>query len=205
MKLYLDDAWRDFVSLRAFRQAHGLPADFGVSCFAPKHDDGLAHLDAGGQALALVRHDVLAVPTADRAEPLARLEALAQAFEAALRRHNALVGLREPEIGYAVAGLRDALETWIFAHLHPAHAHEPFPQVYAHWVGESARLDQQRHAYPHQGQTWTAQVVSTVYGRAGLRVVDPDGDVHWVADEALACPAEGFMSRLLAELAESLF
>jgi len=218
VRLYLEGQWRDLVGLRAFRQAHALPAAFGVSRFAPKHDDGLAHLDAAGQALSLIRRDVLLAQSLEgqaqslegqaqqvaKGEPLARIASLSQAFEAALRRHNALVGLREPEIDYAVAGLRDALEAWAFARLHPARAGERFAQVYERWVGESARLDQQRHAYDHAGLVWSAQIISTVYGRAGLRVVDPQGGVHWVADEALACPAEGFMGRLLAELAEGL-
>jgi len=204
VRLYLEGQWRDLLALRAFRQAHALPADFGVGRFAPKHDDGLAHLDAAGQALSLVRQDVLVALPAGPSEPLAHLEGLAQAFDAALRRHNGLVGLREPEIGYAVAGLRDALEAWAFARLHPARAQESFAQVYGRWVGESARLDQQCHPYDHRGQAWQVQIISTVYGRAGLRVVDPKGGVHWVADEALACPAEGFMGRLLAELAEGL-
>jgi hypothetical protein len=225
VRLYLEGQWRELVGLRAFRQAHALPADFGLSRFAPKHDDGLAHLDAAGQALGLIRRDVLLAQSlegqaqslegqaqslegqaqeAAPAAPLARIAALAHAFEAALRRYNGLVGLREPEIDYAVAGLRDALEAWAFARLHPARAHESFAEVYERWVGESARLDQQRHAYDHVGQTWQVQIISTVYGRAGLRLVDPQGGVHWVADEALACPAEGFMGRLLAELAEGL-
>jgi hypothetical protein len=71
-----------------------------------------------------------------------------------------------------------------------------FAAVYQTWLNDSARLSQRAHPYTHRGEQWTIHILNDAYGRIGLRVELP-GRVVYVQDSGLACPAAGFMYRLL--------
>jgi very-short-patch-repair endonuclease len=79
-------------------------------------------------------------------------------------------------------------------------AKEFFYPLYAEWLDNGVKIFSQLYPYEHQGQAWEVQLIAHAYGRAGLIVRTPT-ETHYVADAALACPAEGFMAALLAEIA----
>lgn len=68
MRLIIDGVEQTLIEMAAFREAHGLPADFSVTRFESKDWGNVGHIDAGGQALNRLREAVLeAVP---RVSPL---------------------------------------------------------------------------------------------------------------------------------------
>ena len=78
-----------------------------------------------------------------------------------------------------------------------------FEAVYRQWVYDSVTAGSETYDYTHEGELWAVRVVSHIYGRVGLAVETPAG-VHYVADKALACPAEGFMQALLRDVGEAM-
>jgi hypothetical protein len=65
------------------------------------------------------------------------------------------------------------------------------------------RISQTGHAYAHNGETWSVQIINNAYGRVGL-VVETGTVTYHVRDTALACPADGFMAQLLITLLSKL-
>lgn len=207
------------VPIKAYREAHALPAAFGVAWFEPKDDAGLGSLANAGAVLLDLRAGWLgALPERmPAAQWLARLPALVDDFRARLIAINAAVGLREVEIEFAAAGLRDAAEAIAFAHLRAGASRTeppPFDTVYAEWLDIGTRVSSTVHTYAHHVERWGVQVVTNVYGRWGLRITrpvpplyaierEPGGEdvVDWVDDSALACPAAAYMESLLREVA----
>lgn len=209
MNLHLDGETRRLEPVAAFRAVHGLPDDFAVAQFAPKDFTGLGRIDQAGGALNSVRSAVLtALPTAPLA-PLAWqavIPRLRDTFETALRAINDQVGLREPEIGFAVAGFSDVCEAALWARLRADATRTPalpFEAVYGGWLNDSARLDTTRHPYDYRGESWAVQVIYCAYGRIGLRVETRAG-VGYLLDPALSCPAAGFMAQLLSAVCAPL-
>lgn len=204
MRLYLYGNWHTAVPLRAFRQQYGLGEDFAMAHFAPKDFAGLAKLDHASELLDLLANQLVEYAQTLNLAVLEACTAVQEHFDHLLCAQNAQVGLREVEIDYAVAGLGDALRHYAYVLLQARAlklSTPDFVQVYQRWVGESARVASQFQDYSQQGRMWQVQVVTTVYGRAGLWV---HGDALpapvLVADERYACPAEGFMGRLLSKL-----
>lgn len=206
MKAWVDNAWRELIPLPVFRATHNLPETFAVMHFSPKDWRGLGRIDtpAAVHVLAGLRQQVLAaVPGHIRLVDLLdwppRLSAV---FERELVTANAQIGLREPEIGFAVAGFQDVLSAVTFALVRRRYTHEPFDfvEVYQHWLDASTRLAGPMHTF---SPDWHVQIILNPYGRIGLKCQSVVG-VFYVADPALACPASGFMFGLCADVAHAL-
>lgn len=208
MRLRVNGEEHDFIPIRDFRAKYDLPEIFGVATFEAKDYVGLGRIDRAGEALNSVRADVLeALPARMTAQGwLAFLPGLTQFFEAKLNVINPHVGLKEVEIGFAVAGFSDVCHALAYALLRARAAGESLPEfraVYAEWLSNSVRVFSEVHPYTHQGQTWQVRVIAHAYGRAGL-LVSAGQSTYYVYDPALACPAEGFMVTLLAEVARRM-
>lgn len=206
MRAWVDNAWRELTPLPAFRAAHNLPETFTVSHFAPKDWHGLGRVDspAAAHALTTLKQRVLAAMPARMRGPEALdwPPRLSMVFERELVTANAAIGLREPEIGFAVAGFQDVMSAVTFALVRRRYTGEPFDfaDIYQRWLDASTRLAETVYAFPPD---WRVQVILNPYGRIGLRCAHSAG-VHYVADPALACPASGFMFGLCAEAGRAL-
>jgi hypothetical protein len=198
MRLTIDGVRRDFTPIKAFREAYGLPPEFGVALFEPKDFTGLGRIDSAGADLNAARAAVLAaIP--DRlplANALAFVDDLTRRFTDQLYAINANVNLHDVEIEYAAAGFSNVLQAVVYAAFRARGTTPPFEAIYGEWLDSSARVSQTIHTY----RGWKVQIVTHAYGRAGL-IVRMDDDTHYVADSALGCPAEGYMGALLAETA----
>ena len=197
-----------FTPVKAFRQTYQLPADFGVALFEPKDYSGLGRVDQAGAELNIVRQAVLDALPAQM--PLFAwldfIPSLAQLFQNKLDEINPEVGLKNVEIEYAVAGFRDVMLDFLYAMLRARSASEPMPdfrQVYFKWLSSTVRISSDTHHYIHEGEMWAVQIVNHAYGRTGLVVWTPQ-DTHYIQDSAQGCPAEGFMSSLLTDVAKRI-
>ncbi len=199
---------RDFIPVKDFRAAHGLPPTFGVASFEPKDYAGLGRIDSAGAELNAVRQAVLAAIPARM--PLQGwmgfLPQVVSLFQRSLYEINAQVGLKDVEVEFAVAGFGDVCQALLYAMLRARAGGLPMPdfrQVYAEWLNSSIRLYGEQYDYRHGGQTWYVTLLVHAYGRAGL-IVDAGDLTYYVYDPALACPAEGYMAALLGEVAERI-
>ncbi len=208
MQLFIEGAPRNLVPIQAFRTAQKLPSAFGVTLFEPKDFSGLGRLEASADALHTLRERVLneVAPNLPPLQWLDLFERLASCFEAELRAANAQIGLRESEIGFAVSGFSDVLNTYAYAVVRAEVEQTPrptFQAVYAQWYADSVRISSQQHTYVHGAALWQVQIINAAYGRIGL-VVQTDQTRHYVQDASYTCPAEGFMSRLLSAIVVKL-
>ncbi|MDX1992708.1 MAG: hypothetical protein SF029_09970 [bacterium] len=196
------------IPIQDFRKTHHLPPDFGVATFAPKDYTGLGSIDRAGDVLHDVRTEIVAaVP--ERKPPQGWMTfslELQLRFHRLLRKVNPQIGLRPSEIEYAVAGFGDVIQTYTLALMKAQSSGRPLPDflpVYQHWIDDSLLVARTEDHYSHNGVTWRVRLVKTVYGVCGLRVETTNG-ATFVRDDALACPAQGFMTRLLMEIAAKL-
>lgn len=200
------------IPIKDFRAAHDLPPEFGAALFEPKDYTGLGRIDRAGAELNAVRQSVLAfmqsvTPPSDPAGWLEIMRAARDLFQRELIRINDHVGLRQPEIEFAVSGFGDVGEAVVWALLRAKATRTPVPPfaaVYGEWLANSVRLSQAVHTYSHRGEHWEVQMVNNAYGRVGMYIRAGDA-VYCVADSSLACPAEGFMRALLDEVAAYVF
>lgn len=203
MILVIDGISYSFTPIKAFRMAHNLPESFSVASFAPKDYAGLGRIDRAGSELNMVRAAVLkAIPERiPFANLLMVVDDLTRLFEAQLMSINAQVGLREAEIGFAVAGFSDVCQAWVYALIRAKSTQvvPDFQTVYSEWLNSTVRLFADVQMY----ESWRVQVVAHAYGRIGLLVYRPDA-TDAVYDPTLACPAEGFMTGFLSDVAEKL-
>lgn len=205
MRLTIEGVPRDFEPIRAFRAAYNLPPDFGVALFEPKDYSGLGSIDGAGAELNGVRAAVLAA-NPDRLPLLgwlAFIPQLTSLFTAQLNQINSKVRLHDVEIEFAAAGFADVCQAVVYALLRGNPP--PFEAIYGAWLDQTARVSQTVHAYA----AWRVQIVTHAYGRAGMIIdtgnsVDTGDAMHYVADSALGCPAEGYMASLLADVAEKI-
>ncbi len=210
MHLMVEGVLQPLVAIAAFREAHGLPADFGVTCFESKDWDGLGRIDAGGQALKHLRDGVLGcVPSYLPFERLPdTLRTLREIFHTQLEAVNGQIGLKQAEIEFASSGFNDMLQTAFYAWTRARLAKAPLPpfeDVYRTWLNDSVRVSSTVHPYAHRGALWQVRVLNTIYGRAGLAVTLGDGHTVYVLDSVLSCPAEGFMVHLLKQIYKKLY
>jgi hypothetical protein len=208
MRLTLDGQPHDFTPIKAFRAQHNLPLRFGVGLFEPKDYTDLGRIDNAGVEMNALRNEVLTaiplrIPLAELVTAAAHLAAV---FRAQLYAINHTVGLRPGEIEFAYAGIADVTQAYAYALLH-AHltksAPVSFEQVYRNWLQSSARVAETIHIYQHGSAVWQVQIVNHAYGRAGMIVRDANA-TYYVADAALACPAEGYVATLLTEICAAL-
>ena len=208
MHLQIDGQDHEFIDLKTFQSQHGLDADFGVATFEPKDTTGLGQIDGAGPEMNTLFTRTLAhLP--DNLSLMAWLDfipSLQAHFSDELEAINPRIGLRPPEIEFAVAGLGDVCRAVIYALIY-AHAQqsEPpdFDHIYRNWLYSTVRMAATTHPYEHHDTQWTAQVISHAYGRIGLRI-DTGAAHHYVLDHRLACPAENFMERLLRKITEHI-
>lgn len=202
----LDGHPHAFIPLRQARAALGLPPGFGVALFEPKDYTGLARLDHTSPALARLYETVLAAAAAtSTADLLAWAGQVTAVFTAELRQINPTVGLREPEITFAADSLSDVLRAWAYTLIRSRATYmppPPFATVHHEWLMGTIRRSSTRHRFDHKHQVWNVQIVTHAYGRFGL-IMEADtapgdtGRILHIYDPALACPAEGFMTRLV--------
>jgi hypothetical protein len=199
MHLTVDGAPRPFIPIKAFREAHDLPPEFGVALFEPKDFTGLGRIDRAGAELNSVRAAVLAaIPAALPLQAwLNFAPELTRLFTNKLYEINLRVNLHDVEIDFAAAGFADVCQTVIYAMLRARGAPPlPFEAIYGEWLDQTTRVSQTIHPY----NDWQVQIVTHAYGRAGL-IVRTETETFYVQDAALGCPAEGYMAALLADVA----
>jgi hypothetical protein len=205
MQLQIDQDTHTFVPIKDFRQQRSLSYEFGVSLFEPKDYAGLGRIDGAGMELNDLRQVIIdSIPTGMTLQAwLDFLPHLSQLFQNMLVQINTDIGLRAPEVDHAVAGFTDVCHALVYAMIRARKANQPLPtfqDVYDHWLNNSVRVSNTVHSYIHNGEVWAVQVVNHAYGRAGL-VVWTESDTHYVYDNILGCPVEGFMAALLKEVA----
>ena len=208
MNLTLNGIAYTFIPIKVFRATHNLPPEFGVAQFELKDYSGLGRIDTAGTALNSVRAAVLeALPMHQSAvQWLTFLPQLTDLFADQLQTINEQVGLKQVEIEYAVAGFSDSLQAYAYALLQANSAKvapPPFHMVYGDWLNSTARVYAQEHTFFLNNEVVNVQIVTHAYGRVGLLIQTPSTS-YAVYDPALACPAEGFMTVLLIEVAERM-
>ena len=196
-----------FISIKEFRATHQLPNTFNIALFENKDYAGLGRIDSAGTALNQLRATVIsALPK--QVLPLnwmSVLPNLTHIFETQLYQINDQVGLRDVEIEFAVAGFNDALQAYAYAFAYANTTHTPLPgfqSVYTEWLNGTIKIFSQQHSYIVDDQPCTIQVIAHAYGRIGL-LIHAD-ETYAVYDPLLACPAEGFMTTLLTEIASQM-
>lgn len=202
--------------LPTFRARWGLPDDFTIACFEAKQWDGLGSVGGAGPALARVKQHLLeAVPPVVTLPGLfGQVDILSNIFQRELEIANRQIGLRQVEIEFAVAGFQDVLQAVAYRLIQLAHACRydmarlcrefDFRVVYQTWLDDSVRVSATVHPYQHGETQFEVRVIYNAYGRVGLEVRMPDGDLHYVADPSLACPASGYMEILEQQVAQTL-
>jgi hypothetical protein len=208
MELIIAGKRQPFMPIKAFRERHGLQDDFSVAYFEAKDTRGMARINDAGEAMNWLEQRLLdAIPAQSNVVSLLMVcDALENAFREALESINDQVGLRAPEVDYAVAGFADVLRRWCYDAIR-SHVNSQtivnFSLIYGDWLTDSIRIASRIFDYVHQGQHWQIQIVNHAYGRVGLLVtIGPER--HYVADAIHACPAEGFMYRLLQAITDAL-
>lgn len=204
MQLRVNGVVHDFISLKEFRETYDLPDSFQVSLFEPKDYTGLGRIDQAGGALNQVKAEVLnAIPqTISPQGWMDGVPRLAEVFRSMLNAINHEVGLRDPEIDFAVNGFSDVCSQLAYALIRHQYAGEPIPlykELYSTWLYDTVQVGGSAYTYEHNGQTWTIYAIIHAYGRVGLKI-DMGEQTYYVADKRLACPAEGYMETLLDEV-----
>ncbi|MFN8453615.1 MAG: hypothetical protein U0401_02910 [Anaerolineae bacterium] len=203
------------IPLQTFRLQQNLPDDFSVAYFEPKDWTGLGSINGCGQLLAGMRQNVLKAmpPTTKLPELFPLVEALTDLFHQELVTINPHIGLKEVEIEFAVAGLADILRGVAFkliqlcqtyrSDLSQVQRNFDFEAVYQGWLDDSTRLSSVTHPYHHDDATYQVQIVYNPYGRVGLKA-QINGEIYYVGDMSLACPAASYMHELCGEIAAKM-
>ena len=204
MKLTIEGIPFDLIAIKDFRAKHDLPGTFNIALFEVKDYAGLGRIDSAGAALNQLRTAVIdALPK--QLLPLNWLSILpdiTHVFEKQLYQINDQVGLRDVEIEFAVAGFSDALQAYAYAFAYATTTRTPLPDfqaVYSEWLNGTVKVFTQEHSYILDDESCTIQVIAHAYGRIGLLI--RAAEIYAVYDPILACPAEGFMTSLLTEVA----
>lgn len=200
---------REFVPVRDFRAANGLPPDFGINLFVEKDYARLGSIEGAANELRSLRQSVLAaipfqVPDSGW---MGFSLAIQLIFNHKLREVNPRIGLRRSEIEYAVIGFGQVIQAFIHAMIEARMRGAPLPdfaQVYTDWLNRTVEVSSQTtFPYRHGEQEWRVSVVRHAFGRIGL-IVQTDRATHHVYDPEIACPAESFMYLLLRDVASRL-
>jgi hypothetical protein len=207
VRLTIEGIAYDLMPIKDFRAIHHLPTTFNIALFESKDYAGLGRIDAAGAALNQLRTAVMeALPA--KVMPLSWLSILPEItrlFEAQLYQINHQIGLRDVEIEFAVAGFHDALQAYAYAFVYAVSTHTPLPDfqaVYSEWLNGTVKTFAEEHSYIVGDQACTIQVIAHAYGRIGLLI--HAGETYAIYDPVLACPAEGFMTKLLLEVAAQM-
>ncbi|MBA3873813.1 MAG: hypothetical protein H0X30_32170 [Anaerolineae bacterium] len=204
MQFTIEGIIYNFIPIKIFRATHQLPTTFDIALFEAKDYAGLGRIDAAGAALNQLRTAIIAA-LPERLLPLKWMNVLpdlTHLFEEQLYRINDQVGLRDVEIEFAVAGFSDALQAYAYAFAYSTTTRTPLPDfqsVYTEWLNGTIKVFTQEHPYLLDDESCSIQVIAHAYGRIGLLI--HAADTYAVYDPVLACPAEGFMTTLLADVA----
>lgn len=215
LTLTIDQTPRLLLPIKEFRRQFDLPENFGLKTFEKKDWEGRGMLNGSGESLSIVRRRITAsIPDEMSLRSIMRdIDALAELFHQELLMANDHIGLRPLELDFAVAGFHDVLQSagYQLIQLFQRHRDEPrrisdsfnFPELYQNWLDASVRLSNTVYQYKFGGQNFLCQVINYPYGRVGLRV-EVAGEIFYVLDTALACPAADFMEKLSREVCEAL-
>jgi hypothetical protein len=201
MHLLIDGELRELIPIKHYRTLHNLPDSFTITTFEPKAEPDLASLDhTPPQALQSIHENTLKAIKKGLSpiEIIAHIDILTPTFDQSLRRVNDQIGLKDVEIEFAVSGFDDALRRWGYALITPDAP--TWETVHAQWLMDSVRISGKVFDYPPD---LIIQIISTIYGRVGLRIKQM-GAVDYVLDRTHACPAEGFMTHLMRDVAHAL-
>jgi len=208
MELVINHIRHNLTPIRKFRADYHLSDTFGLSLFEPKNFEGLANLEGSGEALDVLKDAIIhalpprltTLPTFDFLEHIVRL------FENTLNAVNPLIGLRDVEIGYAVSGFSDILNSWLYDAIRATQTHiapTPFDVVYADWLANSGRRSEKMYTYSYQDDEWKIRFLYNAYGRVGFQV-DMSTQTTYVQDTIYICPAEGFIHQLTRDMVKKL-
>jgi hypothetical protein len=202
MRLIIENAERQLIPIKDFRQAHALPESFSVAHFEPKDFAGLAAIDKAGQEMNSLRQGLLDMLPAslNKMALLSVSDGQREAFRAGLYSINEKIGLKPEEVEFAVSGFGDVLQNWAYALIR---GNADFRAIYTQWLNDSVRVSQNVHEYAQQGQIWRVNILNHAYGRMGLKVQIGDA-VYYLTDSIYSCPAEGYMLGLLGDICEAM-
>lgn len=169
---------------------------------------------AGAVLLAVKQQIIAAVPAQIQpVELTAVVEALTLTFQSELEKVNEQVGLRPVEVDFAVSGFRDILQAAVYQLIHLFYTHRDrrtelchlfdFAAIYQTWLNGSVRVSAAAHPYQYNGLEFEVRLIYNVYGRVGLEI-KMAGEVYYVTDMSLACPAASYMRDLCSETAQAL-
>lgn len=204
----IDGVDQIFIPLKAYRAQHNLPADFHINYFEGKTYEGLGSIESATPELNSLRTHILN-RLGNFSEPQAWLNhqpPLQNIFQDELLAINHHIGLRDPEVGFAMAGFGDVCHQWIYALIYAKATKQALPSfnaVYREWLMNSLRVAHTEYTYDHMDETWIVQIISHAYGRIGMEIQRPTA-TDYVLDVRLACPAENFMDGLLGAVAEHI-
>ena len=197
----------ELIPINIFRQTWQLPQNFGIKLFEPKDDVDLGSLDNSGQALNIIRDNVMAViPNIIKQDKLMDYaEMLTQTFEYELIAVNETIGLKPVEVDFATAGFGDVIRAVVYKLVQLFHmyvnapakieAEFNFMEIYWTWVDDSTRLGGNIYPYSTSEHEFEVRVIYNIYGRIGLEVVVNE-EVFYVYDPILSCPASNYMLTL---------
>lgn len=208
MDLVINHIRHTLIPIRQFRAEYHLPDTFGIVQFEPKNFAGLGHIEGAGEALDTLRTAIIqalpprltALPTLDFLGHITRL------FENTMNAVNPLIGLHDVEIGYAVSGFSDILNTWLYDAIRASQTHTPptpFDTLYADWLANTGRRSEKMYTYQHQEGEWKIRFLYNAYGRVGFQT-DMPNKTAYIQDMIYVCPAEGFIHQLTRDIVKKL-
>ena len=215
MQLLINHQLQQLIPIQIFRQTWHLPDKFGLPFFEPEDRQDLGNMEQAGPALNELKDMVLqALPNKTGLDELfAEVSRLAAYFQFALETVNPQIGLRQPEIDFARSGFEDILQGAVDQLVRLGHTHRTQPElidqqfdydeIYQTWLNDATRVATETKQFEHNGQTFIVHIVYNPYGRIGLEV-QVNGEMYYVADPRLACPAASFMKTLCQAVAQQL-
>ena len=141
------------------------------------------------------------------------VDEIAQLFRQELTVANQQIGLRSVEVDFAVSGFYDVMQAVAYRLLELTHLHRQnletvvnqfdFLTIYQTWLDDSVRVSGVAHNFQHNDRHFKVRVIYNIYGHVGLEV-EFAGEIYYVADMSLACPASNYMQELCGAVAQAL-
>ena len=205
MHLLIDRERRDFMPAAAFRLTHTLPSTFCIACFEPAGGAPPGWTkDTAAEQIEVQQAVLDAIPAQ---LPLwgwsLALPPLVTLFQNKLDAAAPLLELSGDEIALAVSTFADVLQLYLHAMIHARVTGQPppsFAELYMNWLDSTVTIGGAVHPYTHRSEIWAVQVVSHVYGKAGL-MVWTNAATYYVQDDAYNRRLQLFLETLLGEVA----
>jgi hypothetical protein len=201
--------------IKKFRAEFGLPDTFQMEHFEAKEWVGLGSTEGAGAILAAVRQQLIdAVPSHITIQTLMPVvDEIAQRFRQELTVANQHIGLRPVEVDFAVSGFYDVMQAAAYRLAELTHLHRQnleavvdkfdFLSIYHAWLNDSVRVSGLVHNFQHHDQQFKVRLIYYIYGHVGLEV-DVVGEIYYVTDMSMACPASNYMQELCGAVAQAL-